>query len=223
MIRTVCRSALFSMLLALPGLAFADTIPVHNTGVDASDVLVAPGAQAAFWSLSAKPPGAAPALGSTPFRYFNGAYFADTATAAWVSPQSDGNAGVAGVYTYDLVINLSGLDPTTASITGNFGTDNAGAIWLNADAPVATTGSSNYGTPTPFTISSGFVAGLNTIHVQVNNEGDPTAFFVSITSATANALPVPAQAVPATPWPMLVGLGLVLLLTGLGSLLQRRV
>jgi hypothetical protein len=57
-----------------------------------------------------------------PFRYFNGAYFADTATAAWVSPQADGNAGPAGTYTYDLVIDLTGLDPATASITGNFGT-----------------------------------------------------------------------------------------------------
>jgi hypothetical protein len=225
MIRNNFLAALFSILVTLPGLALADPIPVHNTGVDASDALVAPGAQASFWTLSAKPPAAVQVIGSNPFRYYNGSYFADTATAAWVSPQSDGNAGAAGNYTYDLVVDLTGLDPATASITGTFGTDNTGAVWLNGDAPVATTGSGSFGAPTPFTVSSGFVAGLNTLHVQVNNEGDPTAFFVSITSATANAVvpPEPALAVPAASWPMILGLGLILLLTGLGSLLHRRV
>lgn len=224
MIRTIFQATLISTLLVLPDLALADPIPVHNTGVDVSDALVAPGAQSAFWTLSAKPPAAVPAIGSNPFRYFNGAYFADTATAAWVSPQANGNASTAGTYTYDLVIDLTGLNPATASITGVFGTDNSGAVWLNGNAPVATTGSGNFGSPTPFTITSGFVAGLNTLHVQVNNEGDPTAFFVSFTNATADALapPEPAQAVPATPWPVLGGLGLLLLLTGFRSLRQRR-
>jgi hypothetical protein len=223
MIKTKFIAAIILTLLAVPVLA--DPIPAHNTGVDAANALVAPGAQTAFWTLSAKPPAAVPAIGSNPFRYYNGSYFADTTTAAWVAPQADGNAGVNGTYTYDLAIDLSGLDPATASISGTFGTDNAGAVWLNGDAPVATTGSASFAAPTPFSINSGFVAGLNTLHVQVNNEGDPTAFFVSITSATANAVapPVPAKAVPASSWPLLAGLGLILLLTGLASLLHRRV
>jgi len=210
-------AALFSAVLSLPSFALAAAITVHNTGVDASNVLVAPGAQASFWTLSAVPPGASEAIGSLPFRYFNGAYFADTTTAAGVSPQASGNAGQGGLYTYDLVINLAGFDPATASIVGTFGTDNDGAIWLNSNAPVATTGPGAFGAPTPFTINSGFVAGLNTIHVQVNNAGDPTAFFVSITSAVASAVQIP---VPAVSWPALAGLAL--LLAGLGSLLARK-
>jgi hypothetical protein len=197
----------------MPGLALAASISVHNTGVDSSNVLVAPGAQASFWALSAKPVGATEVIGSNPFR-FNCCYFADTGTAAWVSPQAGGNAGVAGIYTYDLVIDLSGLDPATASIVGTFGTDNSGAVSLNAGAPVAITGVGDFGAPTPFTINSGFVAGLNTIHLQVNNEGDPTAFFVSFTSATATAV---ATSVPAMSWPALAVLALML--AGLGSLL----
>jgi len=210
-------AVLFSALLSLPGLVLAAPFTVHNTGVDSSNVLVAPGAQASFWTLSAVPPGASEAIGSLPFRYFNGAYFADTTTAAWVSPQASGNAGQGGLYTYDLVINLAGFDPATASIAGTFGTDNDGAIWLNSNAPVATTGPGAFGAPTPFTINSGFVAGLNTIHVQVNNGGDPTAFFVSFTSATASAVQIP---VPAVSWPALAGLAL--LLAGLGTLLARK-
>jgi hypothetical protein len=210
---------LLSAALSLPGLALAAVIPVHNTGVNASDVLVAPGAQASFWTLSAKPATAVEVIGSLPFRYFNGAYFPDTATAAWVSPQSDGNAGPLGLYVYDLVFDLTGLDPATASIVGTFGTDNDGAISLNANAPVATTGIAAFGAPTPFTINSGFVAGLNTIHLRVNNQGDPTAFFVSFTSATA--APIVAHVpVPALSWPALAALAL--LLAGAGSFLARK-
>lgn len=214
-------AALFSVVLSLPGLALAASIPVHNTGVNSSDVLVAPGGQASFWALSAKPAAAVETIGSNPFR-FNCCYFADTATAAWVAPQAGGNAGAAGIYTYDLVIDLTGLDPATASIAGTFGTDNDGSISLNSNAPAATTGFAAFGAPTPFTINSGFVAGLNTIHVQVDNGGDPTAFFVSFTSATANAAVSAVQVpVPAVSWPALVVLAV--LLAGLGSLLARRV
>lgn len=117
------------------------------------------------------------------------------------------------------MIDLTGLDPATASIVGTFETDNDGAISLNSGAPAATTGFSGFGAPTPFTINSGFVAGLNTIHVQVNNGGDPTAFFVSFTTATAKVA-VPPVSVPALSWFALAGLALILAM--LGSLLARK-
>jgi hypothetical protein len=113
--KTSCLAALFSAVLSLPGLAAAASIAVHNTGVNASDVLVAPAAQASFWTLSGEPAMAVEAIGSNPFRYYNGAYFPDTGTAAWVSPQAGGNAGVQGIYTYDLNVDLTGLDPASAS------------------------------------------------------------------------------------------------------------
>ncbi len=214
--------ALFSAILSLPGVCTAAAIPVHNTGVNASDVLVAPGAQASFWTLAGAPAGATETLGSNPFR-FNCCYFPDTATAAWVSPQASGNAGALGIYTYDLVFDLTGLDPASAAITGTFGTDNDGSISLNSNAPVATTGFSSFGAPTPFTINSGFAAGSNTIHVQVNNGGDPTAFFVSFTSATAN-VPVVVQTTPAPAlsWPLLAALAALLAVFGSFTAIARR-
>ncbi|HET9048204.1 MAG TPA: hypothetical protein VFN29_04480 [Chiayiivirga sp.] len=220
--KTLFHAVMVSILLAVPKLALAAQIPVHNTGVDASDVLVTYGAQAAFWTLSAKPVGAVPAIGSLPYRYHVGSYFPDTASAAWVSPEASGGAGVLGIYTYDLVIDLTGLDPSTAVISGVFGTDNDGAIWLNGNPPVATTGFAGFGATTPFTVNSGFVSGVNTLHVQVNNGGDPTAFFVSFTSATAAPLAGPPAMIPATSWPVLGGLSLLLLLTTLTALRQRR-
>jgi hypothetical protein len=215
--KSVFLAALAVAVLS-PSLALAASIVVHNTGVGPTDVLVAPGNQTSFWALSAKPAGASEVIGSNPFRYFNGAYFADTSTAAWVSPQADGNAGPTGIYTYDLVIDLTGLNPATAIISGTFGTDNSGAISLNANPPVATTGFAAFGSPTSFTFNGGFLPGLNIIHLQVNNETDPTAFFVSFTSASA--APAIITEVPVNSWPVL--LGLAMLLAALGSLLAAR-
>ena len=179
------KASQFFLAATLLPSAFAATITLHNTGVNSSDVLVTAGAQASFWSLSAEPSGASEAIGSLPFRYHNSAYFADTASAAWVSPNASGNAGVNGFYTYDLVFSLAGLNAATASISGNFGTDNDGSISLNNNAPIATQGFTGFGAPTAFAFTSGFVAGSNTIHVKVDNGGDPTAFFVQL-SGTAS-------------------------------------
>jgi PEP-CTERM motif-containing protein len=177
----------FSIFLAaaLVPAAFAATITLHNTGVNASDVVVAPGDPTAFWSLSAKPAGATESIGSTPFRFNAGPYFADNAISAWVSPNANGFAGAGGIYTYDLVFDLTGLDPTTAAISGVFGTDNDGSISLNNDAPAATTCFGCFFAPTPFAFNSGFVAGLNTIHLNMNNGGDPSGFRVEL-SGTAS-------------------------------------
>jgi hypothetical protein len=177
---------LFS-LTVLGQLVSAGTITLHNTGVNSSDVLVAAGAATSFWTLSAEPGGASEALGSNPFRFHHPSYFADTANAAWVSPGSDGNAGVGGHYTYDLVFDLTGLNPATAAISGIFGTDNDGSISLNGNAAVATTSFGGFGSTTAFSFTSGFLSGLNTIHVVVNNGGDPTAFFVQFNSGTADS------------------------------------
>jgi hypothetical protein len=176
----------------LHSVASASTIVVDNTGVDSLGNLVAAGAAASFWTLTAEPAGATETIGSDAFRYHNPAYFADTATAAWVAPTASGNAGAGGDYTYSLTIDLTGLNPLTASISGIFGTDNDGSIFLNGNAPVATTAFAGFGSTTNFTINSGFVAGLNTIHVTMDNGGDPTAFFVQFSSATA----APLSAVP---------------------------
>ena len=56
------RKATFAVVLALAvsstsALVSALPIVVHNTGVNGSDSLVAAGAQASFWTLSAKPLG----------------------------------------------------------------------------------------------------------------------------------------------------------------------
>jgi hypothetical protein len=178
------KSYVLFLAAALVPATFAAPIILHNTGVDSADAVVAPGIQTAFWSLSSEPATATEAIDSKPFR-FNAGYFADTGTAAWVSPGANGNAGVQGFYVYDLAFDLTGLNPATASISGVYGTDNDGSISLNGQAPAATTCFACFFSPTAFSFNSGFVNGINKIHVTVDNAGDPTAFFVQL-SGTAS-------------------------------------
>lgn len=195
------------------GLLSAATITVHNTGVNASDVVQPIGSPTNFWTLLSEPAGATETLGSTPFRYFNGAYYADNSASGWVSPTASGNAGVGGNYVYQLMVDLTGFDPASAIITGTFGTDNNGSIALNGNPASATTCFACFGSPTSFSLS-GFGPGLNSIRVTVNNGGDPTAFRVEFTSATA----VPVTTGVPEPGPlMLIGGGLIAL-----SLLGRK-
>lgn len=195
------------------GLLSAATITVHNTGVNGSGVVQPIGSSTSFWTLLSEPAGASETLGSTPFRYFNGAYYADNSVSGWVSPTASGNAGVGGKYVYQLMVDLTGFDPASAIITGTFGTDNDGSIAVNGNSASATTCFACFSAPTSFSLT-GFTAGLNSIRVTVNNGGDPTAFRVEFGSATANPGPT---GVPEPAPLVLIGAGLIAL-----SLIRRR-
>lgn len=212
-------------LLSVTGLlmwsmtSFASPITVHNTGVDGTDALVSagvwgeigsgiPGGTTSFWSLTDQPVGAGYALGSAPFRLHHPSYAADLSNAAWVSPGGNGSgtAGLAGGYTYTQIIDLAGLDPTSAVITGQFSSDNDSVIGVNGVTAASSGGFDEFKL---FSISSGFHSGLNSIYIRVHNAGDPTAFIVVFDSATANSV---ASSVPDSGGISLVLLGLAPLL-----------
>lgn len=198
------------LVLLGAGAGNANAVPIlHNTGVDDTGTLVAAGEVTSFWTLISQPEGGT--AGTNPFRYFNGAYFADTTDSAWVSPGANGNAGLPGHYVYGLAVDLTGFDLTTVLISGIFGTDNDGAIWINDQAPVATTGFSGFGSPTAFSFTSGFLDGMNFIFVRMNNGGDPTAFHVRFTTSQGETGEDedPPVAVPEPGTVGLFGLGLL--------------
>jgi hypothetical protein len=213
----VTRVIAFIAALLIPASGFAQVnLTVHNTGVNASDVLVSPGAQTTYWTLLSAPGGATEIVGSNPFRYYIGSYAADSSTSAWVSPAASGNASVTGIYVYRLLVDLTGVDPATAVITGQFSTDNDGFIRVNGGANAATSGFAGFGTLTNFTLNSGFIAGMNSIEVGVNNGGNPTAFRVQFASATAGPIPTPTM----PEWFLLI-LALILMSTIVVSLRRR--
>jgi hypothetical protein len=175
---------------------------VHNTGVDGSDVVQPIGSPTSFWTLLSEPAGASEAIGSTPFR-FNAGYYADNSVSGWVSPTAGGSAGVNGFYVYQMIVDLTGFDPNTAVITGTFGTDNDGSISVNGNPPAATACFACFSSPTGFTLNSGFVAGLNSIQLAMDNGGDPSAFRVEFARATAD---VATSGVPEPgSFPLIVG------------------
>ena len=106
---------IFAVIAAVlfPIAALAAPITVHNTGVDGTDALVAMGAQTTFWTLLSAPPGATETVGSDVFRYAHPAYIADSLESAWVSQTASGNVSVLGVYVYQLLVDLTGLDFST--------------------------------------------------------------------------------------------------------------
>lgn len=118
-------------------------------------------------------------------------YFGDTPRSAWIGPNNTVQLdGPTGLYVFRTTFDLTGLDPSTAQITGGWSTDNNGvSIRLNGiDTGTPPTPTNQFAIGfAPFTIASGFVPGVNTLDFVVFNISFPTAVRVEMTG-TADAM-----------------------------------
>jgi hypothetical protein len=125
-----------------------------------------------------------------------GAWVSNTVTSKWISPsanqsQSDGG-NPDGTYTYQTTFDLTGLDPGSASITGQWATDNSGFILINGSSTGQTIpfGYPAFQSFTPFSISTGFISGLNTLTFVTNNAPcacfNPTGLRVELSGTATN-------------------------------------
>jgi hypothetical protein len=210
-------------LLTLPASAAIQIPGLFNTGVDNSLALQPDLTVDIHYSITATT-----AVAYTPddaYTYANlaplyaiypGSWVGNTATSQWIGPALDivepSDPTWAGTYTYDLTFDLTGLDPSTAQISGLWASDNGSQIFLNNIFTGYIKGSSGYSSLDPFSITSGFLPGLNTLRFLVVNDlsvpplpDNPSGLHVSALAGTAEAAVV---AVP-EPTMFVVWLGLI--------------
>ncbi len=207
-IKTFRMAAFVLGTLAMGGLANADSISIFNTGVDGTGTPLPDGTLGdPHYVLTGVPDNTSTtntiirtSLGGFPIPPWIG----DDGISAWIGPSNDSSLdGPAGLYDYQTTFDLTGLDPLTAFLTGQWAADNAGTdILINGVSTSNTAG--GFDAWSPFTISSGFVSGVNTIDFLVSNGGGPTGLRVEL-SGTADAL----SGVPEPATFVMIGLGLV--------------
>lgn len=124
-------------------------------------------------------------------------YFPNNATSTWVWQSADAQPRNV-TRTFTTTFDLTGYDPSTVVISGAWGTDNQG---LEIDLNGNNTGIpgllgvivANFDHLTTFSISTGFVSGINTLAFVIEDNGGSNAAFRAELSATASlATPLPA-------------------------------
>src|SRR3989442_11338289 len=126
------------LLLARP--AWAAPIPgLFNTGVGINGALLASGSVDPHYKLiesvdPAFPGPNALVLNDTGFPI--PPWLANGPNSKWIAPQANqGTGNQPGDYKYRIIVDLTGLEPSSAVITGRWSSDNAGAgILLNGVA-----------------------------------------------------------------------------------------
>jgi hypothetical protein len=188
-------------LLALARPARADQIPIFNTGADASGAPLSGGSADPHWSIVAGPGITSPTPGEV-LSYTN-PFYAVPADSQWIWVHADGSGATGSPYTFRLTFDLTDLDAGTATISGAWGVDNEGVIQLNGATPTGTGALSltnfndegNFDVFNRFSITGGFVAGVNTLDFLATDNDNPGALDVSalIGTAAAGAVPEPAS------------------------------
>src|SRR5450759_4762412 len=172
-------------------------IPVFNTGVASTGVLLADGAVDSHYKLvaSSDPNFAGPNAVTV---YSNAfpipPWTANGPNSKWIGPRADAGVGNSpGTYTYRTTFDLTGLNVVTARLAGQWASDNEGVMKLNGNT-VSTSSEASFTGWVPFTINTGFVAGINTLDLVVTigpPDANPTRLRVEI-AGTATALSAPA-------------------------------
>ncbi len=199
--RNVMRLATIPIaLLYLSGPARAEQIPIFNTGVDASGAPLSGGSADPHWSVVAGPGITSPTPGEV-LTSPSGLY-AESADSRWIWVNADGSGATGSPYTFRLTFDLTGLNASTATISGAWGVNNEGVIELNGATPTGTGALSltnfndegNFEVLNRFSITGGFVAGVNTLDFLATDNENPGALNVSALTGTVTAGAVPEPA-----------------------------
>lgn len=202
--KTTTTLGIVALVLSLSTTAEAVPITLFNTGADGSGSLLAAGDLDPHWTITTSAEGSfsTPAPAITQLNH--PAWLANGPNSNWISVVAAGTTPAAeGAYVYETTFDLTGLAPSSAQITGQFSVDNnVTDVLLNG----ASTGINGGGFSVfiPFTINSGFIAGVNTLAFEVLNAG---------ASANPHGLRVELSGTALVPEPstlsLVAGIGLV--------------
>lgn len=160
---------------------------LYATGVDDNGVALAPGAIDTHYTVLE--------TGTNPFVVSNppASWLPNNATSMWIWQQANGQPANV-TRTFRLSFDLTGLDASTASISGFWSTDNFGLDILINGLSTGNT-ANNFSSAFAFSINSGFVDGTNTLDFVVQDVGIISGFRVLEISGEASLIPAPATLV----------------------------
>jgi hypothetical protein len=156
-------NATLTVLLPYPG--------IYNTGLSDARQTLNDGDQDPHYQLvvNANDPSATATFleDSTVFPIVAGPWLANSAKSKWIAPMVETSTASTGDYSYQLLLDLTGYDPTTAFIAGSWASDDGGSIFLNG----ADTGfkSAGFGGYSEFNITNGFISGTNRLEFRISN------------------------------------------------------
>jgi hypothetical protein len=189
--------------------AHAATFTVYNTGLGNT------GNTDTNWSITSAPNSSL--LGSPIiFSSIPALWLDNDGTSKWIGSNNgvDGRQrDPLGTYVYRTTFDLTGFKENTAKLVFRATSDNeTTGVKLNGTNFNFTTSNTGFGAfSAPFTISSGFVAGVNTLEFTVfNSASSPSGLRVEFTESSASAVPEPLT---------LLGAGTAL---GFGALFKRK-
>ena len=196
----------YSQLVNVPG--------VYGTGVASPGVLIAEGSVDPHYTIISGPvTGTAYVVTSATMpTSWPWIWNPNGPTSSWISFSSTSTSSSVGAYVYRTTFDLTGFLPETAVLTGSWNTDNNGTgILLNGVSFNFTTSPDSYREgPSPFTITSGFAPGLNTLDFALF-DGDVTTGWAGATGLRVDGLEVKAVPEPST-------YALLIVATGAGAL-----
>lgn len=183
--------AILGTAIAMCPAVSATPIAIHSTGADRSSG-VDP-----FYIMTAS---SDPAILANSMVYIDttwaGGWAAPIAGTNWINPSRSGSGTQSyGIYsyTYTTRFDLTGLDPSTAVLSGILQADDRVTIFLNGNQ-VSGQNIGTYTRSTAFTIgsqySSYFLPGTNDLAFMVINSGNyATGFDASLSGTAASAVP----------------------------------